>query len=186
MTATASTTLPAGLVAGTYNVDASHSSATFTVRHAGISKARGTLAITEAVITVGDDIESSTVTAVIDAASVNTGSPDRDAHLQSADFWDAEKNPTWTFVSTSVKADGDDFAVTGDLTLNGVTRSVVLDTEFSGTAVDAYGNPRAGFEAKTEISRKDFGLTWNVALEAGGVLVSDKVKIALDLSAIKA
>jgi len=180
------TALPNGLVAGTYNADPSHSTAAFVVRHAGISKVRGTLGLNSATITIGEDVESSTVVAELDATAVSTGSPDRDAHLTSADFWDAEKNPTWTFTSTSVSSDGDDFVVTGDLTINGVTKSVELETEFDGTAVDAYGNPRAGFEAKTEISRKDFGLTWNVALEAGGVLVSDKVKISLDISAIKA
>ncbi|MEV7962820.1 YceI family protein [Oerskovia paurometabola] len=179
------TTLPAGLTAGTYAIDPSHSQATFTVRHAGISKVRGSLAIAEGTLNIGDDVESSNVVAAIDAKSVNTGDAGRDGHLQSADFWDAEKNPTWNFVSTSVEADDDDFVIAGDLTINGVTKPVKLETEFTGTAVDAYGNSRAGFEAETEISRKEFGLTWNVALEAGGVLVGDKIKIALDLSAIK-
>jgi polyisoprenoid-binding protein YceI len=186
MATTLGTTLPTGLAAGTYNADPSHSTAGFVVRHAGISKVRGTLAVTSATITVGDDVESSSVVAELDAASVNTGSPDRDAHLTSADFWDAAKNPTWTFTSTSVKADGSDFIVTGDLTINGVTKSVELKTAFDGAAVDAYGNARAGFEAKTEISRKEFGLTWNVALEAGGVVVGDKIKISIDISGIRA
>jgi polyisoprenoid-binding protein YceI len=185
MATTLNTTLPAGLVTGTYAVDPSHSTASFVVRHAGISKVRGTLAVSSGTITIADTIENSSVVAELDAASVNTGSPDRDAHLASADFWDAAKNPTWTFVSTSVAADGSDFVVTGDLTINGVTRSVELETEFDGAAVDAFGNARAGFEAKTEISRKDFGLTWNVALEAGGVLVGDKIKISIDISAIQ-
>lgn len=179
------TELPQGLEAGTYTIDASHSGATFIVRHAGISKVRGTIDITSGTITVGETVEASTVTSELDAASVNTGSADRDAHLRSADFWDTEKFPTWTFTTTSVAANGSNFAVTGDLTINGVTKSVVLDTEYTGSAVDAFGNPRAAFEATTEFSRKEFGLTWNAALEAGGVLVSDKVKVELDLSAIK-
>lgn len=179
------TALPTGLAAGTYTADPTHTSATFTVRHAGISKVRGSLAVPTAVVTVGEDIESSSVSAELDAASINTGNPDRDGHLKSADFWDVEKNPVWTFTSTSVAASGDDFAVTGDLTINGVTRSVVLATEFIGIATDPFGNSRAGFEAKTEISRKDFGLTYNAALETGGVLISDTVKIAIDISAIK-
>ncbi|GII98266.1 polyisoprenoid-binding protein YceI [Sediminihabitans luteus] len=179
------TTLPAGLTAGTYAIDPSHSQAAFTVRHAGISKVRGTLAITGATITVGDDLSTSSVTAEIDAASVSTGDENRDNHLRSADFWDAENKPTWTFTSTKVESDDDEFAVHGDMTINGVTRPVVLATEFTGTATDPFGNPRAGFEATTEISRKDFDLTWNAALEAGGVLVGDKIKIVLDLSAIK-
>jgi len=180
------TVLAQGLVAGTYTIDPSHSSATFIVRHAGISKVRGTVDIASGTITVGDDVESSSVTAVLDAASVSTGSPDRDAHLKTADFWDVEKNPTWTFTSTSVAAKGGDYVLTGDLTINGVTQSVELELEPTGSAVDAFGNPRTAFEATTEFSRKDFGLTWNAALEAGGVLVSDKVKVELDISAIKA
>ena len=163
--------LPAGLTTGTYALDASHSQASFTVRHAGISKVRGTLAITDGTITVGDDLESTSVTAQLDAASVSTGDENRDNHLRSADFWDAENKPTWTFTSTRITGDGDDYVVAGDLTINGVTKPVELETEF--------------VEATTEISRKEFGLTWNAALETGGVLVGDKIKIALDVSAIK-
>lgn len=179
------TALPAQLTPGTYTADLTHTTAAFTVRHAGISKVRGTLAVTSAVVTIGDEIESSAVAATLDAASVNTGNPDRDAHLRTADFWDTEKNPAWTFTSTSVAAADDDLVVTGDLSINGVTRSVTLRTEFTGTAVDPYGNTRAGFEATTEISRKDYGLTYNAILEGGGVLISDTVKISLDVSAIK-
>ena len=181
MTATA---LPTGVVPGTYEIDPSHSSAAFTVRHAGISKVRGTVAITSGTIVIGDSIEASTVNAELDARSVTTGDANRDGHLQSADFFTVEKFPTWTFTSTSVSGSSDEFVVTGDLTINGVTKSVELETEFTGAAADAYGNERAAFEAKTEISRKEFDITWNAALEAGGVLVSDKVKIELDLSAI--
>ncbi|WP_166845462.1 YceI family protein [Isoptericola sp. BMS4] len=179
------TALPAELTAGTYDIDAAHSTASFAVRHAGIAKVRGTIAITSGTIAVGDDLESSSVNAELDAASVSTGDENRDAHLKSADFWHAEEKPVWSFVSKEISTDGEDYTITGDLTINGVTNTIELPTEFTGTATDPFGNPRAGFEAEIEISRKDYGLTWNAALETGGVLVGDKVKIALDVSAIK-
>lgn len=178
------TALPTGLTAGKYAIDTTHSQAGFTVRHAGISKVHGTIAITDGTLLVGDDLEGSSVEATLDSASVSTGDAKRDDHLRSPDFWDAANKPTWTFRSTGVTTDGDDFAISGELTINDVTRPVVLATEFLGAATDPFGNRRIGFEAKTEISRKDYGLTWNAALEAGGVLVGDKIKIALDLSAI--
>jgi len=180
------TTLPTELTPGSWDTDASHSEAGFTVRHAGISKVHGSVSITEATITVGDDLATSAVTARLDAASIDTRDANRDKHLRSADFFDVENYPTWTFISTSVSAAGAEAVITGDLTIHGVTREVELTTEFNGTATDAYGKLRAGFSARTEISRKDFGLTWNVALEAGGVLVGDKVTINLEISAIKA
>jgi len=179
------TTLPVELTAGTWAADPSHSEAGFTVRYAGISKVRGAVTVTAATITVGEDLTASAVTAKLDAASITTGDANRDGHLKSADFFDVENNPEWTFVSTSVAGSGPEAVVTGDLTIHGVTRRVELATEFNGTATDAYGNFRAGFSATTEISRKDFDLTWNVALEAGGVLVGDKVKISIEISAIE-
>ena len=179
------TPLPEGLTTGTYVIDSSHSTASFTVRHAGIAKVRGTIAITSGTVVVGEDLESTSVGAELDAASVNTGDANRDAHLKSADFWNAEEKPVWSFSSTSIKPDGGDYIITGELTINGVTRTVDLATEFAGTATDPFGNARAGFESSLEISRKDFDLTWNAALETGGVLVGDKVKIELDVSAIK-
>ena len=179
------TTLPTELTPGTWDTDASHSEAGFTVRHAGISKVRGSVTVTEATITIGDDFATSAVTARLDAASIDTRDANRDKHLTSADFFDVENFPTWTFISTSVTGTGREAVVTGDLTIHGVTRQVDLTTEFNGTATDAYGNLRAGFSARTVISRKDFGLTWNVALEAGGVMVGDKVTIELEISAIK-
>lgn len=182
---TMATPLPAALTTGTYTIDPSHSTASFSVRHAGIAKVRGTIGISGGTITVGEDLESTSVSATLDAAAVNTGDDNRDNHLRSADFWHAEERPTWTFESTSVTADGGDYVVAGNLTINGVTKPVELETEFTGTAVDPFGNSRAGFEAELEISRADYGLTWNAALEAGGFLVGDKVKIALDVSAIK-
>lgn len=178
------TPLPAGLTPGTYELDLAHTTAAFTARHAGIAKVRGTIAVTSGVITVGEDLESSNVTAELDATSVNTGDAGRDGHLKSADFWHAEEKPTWTFASTGIRADGDEYFISGDLTVNGITKGVELETEFTGTARDPFGNDRIGFEAKLEISRKEFGLTWNATLETGGFLVSEKVKITLDVSAI--
>jgi len=182
---TTTTSLPAGLTTGVWAIDASHSEAAFSVRHAGISKVRGTVAITEGALTVGEDLSTTSVTATLDPSTVSTGDAGRDGHLQSADFFEVESFPTWTFASTSVRNDGGEFVIVGDLTLHGVTRPVELATEFNGTAVDAYGNLRAGFSATTTISRKEFGLTWNAALEAGGVLVSDKAALTIEISAIR-
>ena len=179
------TALPTQSLTGTWVIDPSHSEAGFTTRHAGIAKVRGSVAITEGTIVVGEDLTTSSVTAVLDPATIDTRDANRDGHLRSADFFDTESFPTWTFVSTSVSAKGDDYVVTGDLTIHGVTKTVELDLEFNGTATDPFGNARAGFSASTEISRKDFGLTWNAALETGGFLVSDNVKVALEISAIK-
>ena len=184
MSTSAQLTLPAGLAAGTWTIEPSHSSATFTVRHAGIAKVRGSVAITEGAVVVGEDGTAS-VTATLDPATIDTRDANRDAHLRSADFFDVETYPTWTFVSTGLEADGDDHVVVGDLTIHGVTRPVRLATEFNGAATDPFGASRVGFSATTEISRKDFGLTWNAALETGGFLVSDNVKVALEISAIK-
>ncbi|GIG25523.1 YceI family protein [Cellulomonas denverensis] len=180
------TALPTGLVAGTWNIDPSHTEASFTVRHAGISKVRGTVAVTGGTLTVNDELELSAVTATLDPSTITTGDAGRDGHLKSGDFFDVEKFGEWTFTSTGVKAEGDDYIVSGDLTIHGVTRNVNLAVEFGGAATDPFGNQRAGFSATLPISRKDFDLTWNAALETGGVLVSDKVNIALEVSAIKA
>ncbi|XBH20731.1 YceI family protein [Jonesiaceae bacterium BS-20] len=178
--------LTAGLVPATYNVDPTHTTAGFIVRHAGISKVRGSVPVTTGVITVAEPIENSTVAIEMDATGIATGTADRDAHLRSADFFNVEVNPTWTFNSTAVATDGDDLKVTGDLTMNGVTKSITLDVEYTGSAVDPFGLSRAAFEGKIEISRKEFGLTWNAALEAGGLLVSDKVRIEIEVSAVAA
>ncbi len=183
---TTTTALPTALTAGTWTIDASHTEASFTVRHAGISKVRGTVAVTDGTITVGEHLEATGVNVTLDPATVTTGDANRDGHLKSGDFFDVEKFGEWTFASTGVREHGKKHIVVGDLTIHGVTKSVELETEFNGTAVDPFGNTRAGFEASVVISRKDFGLVWNAALEAGGVLVADKVTISLDVSAIKA
>ena len=184
MTTTTTTTLPAGVTPGTWTVETSHSRAGFTVRHAGISKVHGTVAITSGQIVVGETLEASSVVATLDPATVETGAEQRDGHLKSADFFEVETYPTWEFRSTAVRVDGDDFAIDGDLTIRGTTRPVTLTTTFEGGATDPFGAARLGATATVEISRKDFGLTWNAALETGGVLVSDKVTIALDIEAV--
>ena len=179
------TTLPAGLTAGTYTVDPSHSEVGFTTRHAMVTKVRGTFSDVEGTVVLDEDANLISVNAVVQMASIDTRSADRDGHLRSPDFFDVEAFPTMTFVSRSVAVGGEGFVVVGDLTIKGVSQEVTLDVEATGVATDPFGNARAGFSAEFEINRKDFGLTWNAALETGGVLVSEKVKIALEISAIK-
>jgi polyisoprenoid-binding protein YceI len=179
------TTLPAGLVAGTYTVDPSHTEVGFTARHAMVTKVRGRFSDVEGTVQIGEDASLISVEATIQVASVDTRSADRDGHLKSADFFDVEQFPTMTYRSTSVQVSGDGFVVDGELTLHGVTKPVQLEVTAEGVATDPFGNARAGFSAEAEINRKDFGLTWNAALETGGVLVSEKIKITLDVSAIK-
>ena len=157
--------------AGTYQIDASHSELGFTVRHTGIAKVRGRFTGVEGTFTVAEPFSDSRVDVTIDAASVSTGNEQRDAHLTSPDFWDAATRPTWNFVSTGVQGEGEEFTLLGDLTINGVTRPVELAVEYNGAANGPDGVLRTGFSATGEISRKDFGLTWNVALEGGGLLV---------------
>ena len=170
------------LPAGTWTVDPAHSELGFVARHLMVTKVRGQFKEFEGTVKVGDDITDSQVTAVAQLASVDTGSADRDTHLRSADFFDVENNPTMSFTSTEVTED----SLKGDLTIKGVTKPVTFDLEFTGLATDPWGNEKAGFEATTEINRKDWGLEWNVALEGGGVLVSEKVKLNLDIQLTKA
>ncbi|MDQ4492042.1 YceI family protein [Sinomonas sp. ASV486] len=177
-------TLPHGLTTGTWTLDPSHSEIGFTVRHAGISKVRGRFADASATVEVGATRDETKATAAIKTASFDSGDANRDGHVKSADFFDVEQFPEITFTSTALEAKGDDYDLTGDLTIKGVTKSVTIETEFNGIAVDPFGNTRAGVSGETTISRKDFGLTWNAVLETGGVLVSDKVVISLDLAFI--
>jgi polyisoprenoid-binding protein YceI len=171
---------------GTWVIDPTHTRLGFVARHAMVTKVRGQFEEFAGTLVIdAANPSASTATVTVQLASVNTGTPDRDAHLRSADFFDVENNKEMTFAATGVKQDGDEFVMLGDLTIKGVTRPVELELEPTGVATDPFGNVRAGFEGETEISRKDFGLTWNVALEAGGVLVSDKVRIQLDVSAIR-
>ena len=176
--------LPANLTAGTWTLNNSHSEIGFTVRHAGISKVRGQFKDASATLEVGETLTDSKVTATIQTASFDSGDVNRDGHVKGEDFFDVEKFPEISFVSNGLVAKGNSYELTGDLTIKGVTRPVTLETEFNGVAVDPFGNTRAGVSAETTISRKDFGLTWNAVLETGGVLVSDKVAINLELAFI--
>ena len=168
------------LTTGTWNLDPAHSEVSFTVRHAGISKVRGTFGEFDATLVVGESLAESSVTADIQLASISTKDENRDGHLKSADFFDVETFPVMSFRSTGLKGEPGQFTMVGELSIKGVTKEVELDAEFGGQAVDPFGATRAGFSATTTISRKEFGITWNAALEAGGVLVSDKVKIEID------
>lgn len=169
----------------TWNIDHSHSAIQFTARHLMVTKVRGTFASWTGILDIDDDdITKSRVEVTIDAASVNTKEPKRDDHLRSADFLDVEKFPHLTFKSTAIERVSDGLRVTGDLTIHGVTRSVILDVEENGQVKDPWGNLRRGFSGSVTISRKDFGLTWNAVLEAGGVMVGDKLDIGLELQAI--
>lgn len=178
-TSTATTT-------NTLVIDNSHSTAEFVVKHMMFSKVRGNFERMSGVIIFDEqNVGNSSVEVEIETASISTRDAGRDQHLRNADFFDAESYPTITFRSTRVEADGDDFKVTGDLTMHGVTREVVLDAELNGRG----NSPMGGFEvlsfsANTKINRSDFGLTWNAALETGGVLVSEDVKISLEIEAI--
>jgi polyisoprenoid-binding protein YceI len=148
-----------------------------------IAKTRGHFTSFSGTITVPEDRLASTVEASVDVASVTTDDANRDGHLKSADFFDVENFPTWTLRSTGIKPDGGDYVLLADLTIRGTTRPVEFELEFEGVTKDPWGNTKAGFTAKTEINRKDFGLEWNVALETGGVLVGDKVKVELEIEA---
>ncbi|MFF3315273.1 YceI family protein [Streptomyces sp. NPDC003035] len=190
-TATAVATLPVdpalAALTGEYTIDPAHSSIGFTVRHAMVTNVRGTFAEHEGTLTL-DGSNPGASSAVIDVtiASIDTGIADRDGHLRSGDFFDAERFPLMTFRSTEAeRLGGDTYRVTGDLTIKDVTKPLSIDLEFNGTATDVYGNERVGFEGSAQILRSDWGLTWNAALETGGVMVSDKVKLTFDISAIK-
>lgn len=169
---------------GTWSIDVSHSLAEFSVRHMMVSTTRGQFQNVSGTLTIDEsDLTKSKVEATIDVKSLTTRDEKRDGHLMSADFFDADNFPTITFKSTAIEKKDDDYIVTGDLTIHGATRSVNLKTEFNGFNTTPWGGRVVGFSADTEISRKDFGLEWNVALETGGVLVGDKVKIHLEVEA---
>ncbi|MBK6762139.1 MAG: YceI family protein [Micrococcales bacterium] len=173
---------------GTWTIDPTHTRLGFVARHAMVTKVRGSFTDFAGSLTLdGANPTASSATVTIQMASVQSGTVDRDAHLKSADFFDVETYPAMSFASTGVKqTDGDEFVLLGDLTIKDVTRPVEIEVELDGIVTDPFGNTRAGFEGEAEISRRDFGLTWNVPLDAGGVLVSDKIKIQLDVSATKA
>ncbi|ABG96943.1 MULTISPECIES: YceI family protein [Rhodococcus] len=178
---TATATLP-NLTAGTWAIDTVHSTVGFSVRHLMVSKVRGTFNDFTGAITVAED-GTAAVTAEIQVASIDTKNTDRDAHIKSADFFDAEQYPTATFTSTAVRAKGDDYVVEGEFTLHGVTRPVELALEFNGVNPGMGNGPVAGFEATTVLNRKDFGITIDMPLEGGGAVVGDKITITLEIEA---
>jgi polyisoprenoid-binding protein YceI len=178
---TSTQTLPA---TGTWTIDPSHSEVGFSVRHLGISKTRGRFGTFSGTIVIAEQPEQSRVNVDIDATSIDTRDSRRDDHLRSADFFDAATFPTLSFVTTGVVQEGDRWQVTGDLTIKDITKPVILDAEVAGLVTDPMGNDRVGFQASTEINREDFGVTWNAALETGGVVVGKKVKIDLEVEAI--
>jgi len=171
-----------------WNIDAAHSGINFSVRHMVVSKVRGRFAKYTGTIAVDDgDLTRSVVEATIDASSIDTGMAQRDTHLRSADFFDVEQFPELRFRSQRIeKLEEARYRVTGELTIRDATREVSLDVEYGGRAKDPWGNERIGFVAKTAFDRKDFGLGWNQLLEAGGVLVGDRVEIELEVQAVKA
>ena len=178
------TTATPQLTTGTWTIDPAHSEVGFTVRHLGLSKVRGRFNSFTGGADIGADLASSSVEATIDLASVDTNNEQRDGHLQSTDFFAVESNPRMIFRSTSIdEAAGE---IEGELTINGVTKPVVLDTELHGVAVDAYGTTRAGFSATTQIKRSDYGIDFNVPLDAGGVLIGDKVTVDLEIQLVPA
>jgi polyisoprenoid-binding protein YceI len=173
---------------GTYTIDPTHSRIGFVARHAMVTKVRGSFNEFEGTGHFdAEQPERSTLSVTIQAASIDTRNADRDAHLRGNDFFDMERFPTITFTSTAISALGDDgYRVVGDLTIKGVTKSVTVDLELSGTAVDPWGNTRLGLEGSTVINRKEWGVSWNAALEAGGVLVGEKVTLEFEISAVRA
>jgi polyisoprenoid-binding protein YceI len=175
-----------GLVTGRYTIDTAHSEVGFTARHLVVAKVRGVFGSFSGEITIADDVLTSSVTATIDTASVDTRNQQRDDHVRSADFLDVERYPTMTFASTGLRQDGDGYVLTGDLTLHGVTRQVELDLEFNGTTQDPWGGTRIAFSATTEINRRDYGIDINMPLDGGGAVVGDKIKINLEVEAVHA
>jgi len=178
-------TFPAELT-GTWAIDESHSTVGFAVKHAVVATTRGKFnAYTGGATIDAETPENSSIWVEIDAASVDTGNEQRDGHLKSADFWNAEVNPKITFKSTSVKIDGDTVVTTGDLTVGTTTHPLDITWEFGGVIKDPWGNTKAGFEGTATINRKDWGISWNAALETGGFLIAEKVKLVLEIEAAK-
>jgi len=173
------------LTPGTWAVDTGHSEVGFTTRHMMVTKVRGRFTQFAGSITVAADPLASRVEATVDAGSVTTDDEGRDGHLRTGDFFDVASHPTWTLVSTGITSVGSGYTLHTDLTLRGVTRPVDFALDFHGVVVDAFGNTRAGFSAEAVINRKDFGVEWNAVLDAGGVAVSEKVTIGLEISAIR-
>lgn len=169
----------------TWTLDPAHSAVTFSAKHMMLTTVRGSMAIRDFSLDFDPkDIVASSVRVSLDAASIETGQEARDQHLRSADFLETEAHPTIDFVSTRIEPAGGEYRIHGDLTIRGVTRPVVLDASFAGTVPNMQGGTRAAFSASTKINREDFGLTWNVALEQGGWLVSKDIKVEMDIAAV--
>ena len=181
-----STTTTTPIPTGTYTIDPTHSRIGFVARHAMVSKVRGSFNEFDGTGTFdADNPSAARLQLTIKAASIDTRNADRDAHLRSNDFFDMDTYPEIRFQSTAVEQTDDEYQVTGDLTIKGVTKPVTIDFEYTGTAVDPYGNTRVGLDGKTTVNRKDWGLSWNAPLAAGGVLVSEKVTLEFEVSAIR-
>jgi polyisoprenoid-binding protein YceI len=173
-----------GYVAGTWSIDPVHSEVGFAARHMMVSKVRGRFRTFSGQLVTGADPLESSVTAEIDMSSIDTGNEQRDAHIRSADFFEVENYPTMTYRSTGVRRHSDGFILDGELTLKGVTRQVSLSLELNGFGPDPYGGTRAGFTATGEINRSDFGVSFNAAMETGGVVVSEKITLHLEIEAV--
>jgi polyisoprenoid-binding protein YceI len=180
------TTVPVvpGLVAGRWAFDTAHSEVSFTVRHLMVSKVRGVFNSYDGEIVVAENIVDSVVNAVVDMSSIDTREEARDNHLRSTDFFSVEQHAQMTFRSTAIRAAGEDFVLTGDLTIKGTTKSVDFALEFNGVGSDPWGGTRAGFTAKTDISRKAFGVDLEMPLEGGGMVVGDKINVTLEIEAV--
>jgi polyisoprenoid-binding protein YceI len=178
-------TVAPGLTAGTWNIDPAHSEVTFVIRHL-MTKVRGSFTDFSGSIEIAEDLASSTATAEIKMASIDTRNADRDAHVRSADVLDIENHPTMTFKTTGLRSEGGDHYLDGDLTIRGVTRPVSLEVEFNGVGDDPWGGFRAGFSASTTINRKDWGIEFNVPLAGDKALLGDKVDLQLEIQAVRA
>ncbi|WP_448613854.1 YceI family protein [Modestobacter sp. URMC 112] len=183
MTSSTTVQIP-GYVVGTWDIDASHSTVGFSVRHMMVSKVRGYFREFSGEIVTAANPADSTVTATVDMDSIDTRQEQRDAHIKSADFFDTGNHTVMTFRSTAVRNHGEDWTVEGDLTIKGITKPVTLALELNGFGPDAYGGTRAGFSGKTEISRKEFGVDIDMPMDGGGVVVGDKVSIELEIEAV--
>ncbi|OLM31722.1 Protein yceI precursor [Pseudonocardia sp. Ae717_Ps2] len=181
---TTATAIP-GYVVGTWDIDAAHSDVSFSVRHMMVSKVRGRFTGVTGELVTAERLQDSSVTATVDATSITTGQEQRDGHIRSADFFDVEKYPEWTFRSTGLVAKGgDDYVLAGDLTIKGVTRPVEFALDVNGFGPDAYGGTRAGFTATTTIKRSEFGVDIEMPMDGGGVVVGDKVSVELEIEAV--
>lgn len=173
-----------GYVTGTWTIDPVHSEVGFSVRHMMVSKVRGKFTSFEGTVTTAEDPLASSVRASVDLESIDTGNVDRDNHIRSADFFEVDANKTMTFESTGIRNDDGDLKLDGELTLKGVTKPVSFDLEVNGFGPDAYGGTRAGFSATTTINRRDFGVDFNATMEAGGLVVGDKVTVQLEIELV--